>query len=146
MLKLEYYHIKTHEGKGTIVSKNYKEIIKQKIEYFKRELKAIYLAYKSPDMPLHAKILAAIVIAYALSPIDLIPDFIPILGYLDDFILIPLGVTLVVKLVPLELMEKCRLEADAQKDKDNPRSIIGGVVITAIWVLIIAFILYRFLK
>jgi uncharacterized membrane protein YkvA (DUF1232 family) len=65
---------------------------------------AIYLAYKDPRVPWYAKLLATCVVAYALSPVDLIPDFIPILGYLDDLILVPLGIYLVIKMIPDEVM------------------------------------------
>jgi uncharacterized membrane protein YkvA (DUF1232 family) len=77
----------------------------------KTETYAIYLAIKNPKMPWYAKGLAVCVLAYALSPIDLIPDFIPILGVLDDLILVPLGISIVIKMIPLEVLAECREKA-----------------------------------
>ncbi len=77
----------------------------------KRETYALYLAYRHPGVPWYAKAFSACVVAYAFSPIDLIPDFIPILGYLDDLILIPLGIALAMHMIPPEIMQDCRDEA-----------------------------------
>src|SRR5882672_9853477 len=77
----------------------------------KLEVYALYLAYRDPRVPLPARILAACVAAYAFSPIDLIPDFIPVLGYLDDLILVPLGVWLALRMIPAPVMAECRAKA-----------------------------------
>ena len=77
----------------------------------KAETYAIYLAYRDPRVPWHARLFAACVVGYAFSPIDLIPDFIPVLGYLDDLILIPLGITLALRMIPPEVMAECRQKA-----------------------------------
>ncbi|SHF68985.1 Protein of unknown function [Caldanaerobius fijiensis DSM 17918] len=90
--------------------------------------------------------MAAIVVAYALSPIDLIPDFIPVLGYLDDFILIPMGVAIALKLIPAEIMEECRKEAETKLESDIPEAKAAGVIIVVLWILILGFIGYRILK
>ena len=79
----------------------------------KREVMAIYLASRDPRVAWYSKALAVAVAAYALSPIDLIPDFIPVLGYLDDLIVVPLGIALVVRLIPPEVMEEYRVRATA---------------------------------
>lgn len=81
--------------------------IKAKPKAFKNKVSALFLAYKHKDIPLSVKIVAAIAIGYALSPIDLIPDFIPILGYLDDMVILPLLITLAIKLIPSNIMDEC---------------------------------------
>jgi uncharacterized membrane protein YkvA (DUF1232 family) len=98
----------------------------------KRDIYAVYLAGRSPDTPWHLKLLAAAVAAYALSPIDLIPDFIPVLGYLDDLILVPLGIWLVVSLIPDEAMAVYRTRADEIMQRPHDGR-IAALVIIAIW-------------
>lgn len=95
----------------------------------KREVGALWLAARDPRVPLAAKVAAAAVAAYALSPIDLIPDFIPVLGYLDDLVLVPLGILLAVRLVPPALMAEFRAEASARP----PASRAGALAIVALW-------------
>ena len=102
----------------------------------RREVYAIYLAYKDPRVPWYAKLLAACVVAYAFSPIDLIPDFIPILGYLDDLILVPLGIYLVLKWIPEEVMAECREKALATAGGDKPVNRFGAAIIVSVWVLL----------
>ena len=97
----------------------------------KRDVHAVWLAARDPRTPWYAKALAMLVAAYALSPIDLIPDFIPILGYLDDVVLVPLGVLLVVRMIPLEVMEEHR--AAAALAAERPGSRIAVAVIVALW-------------
>lgn len=97
----------------------------------KRDVHALYLASRDARVPWYAKVLAVAVAAYALSPIDLIPDFIPVLGYLDDIILVPLGVLLVVWLIPPEVMAEHREAAAASRQR--PVSRAAGVVIVVIW-------------
>lgn len=99
----------------------------------KRDVFALYLALRDPRVPWTAKVLAVLVVAYALSPIDLIPDFIPLLGYLDDAILLPLGILLVVWMIPQPVMEALRRQATARLDERLPRNRAAGVVIVAIW-------------
>lgn len=101
----------------------------------KRNVVALWLAARDPRVPMAAKVVAAIVAAYALSPIDLIPDFIPILGYLDDVILVPLGIALAVRMIPAPLMEDLRERATLV---DKPRSTVGLIAIVALWVVSIA--------
>ena len=99
----------------------------------KRDVLAIWIAARDSRTPWAAKIVAAAVAAYALSPIDLIPDFIPILGYLDDLIIVPLGVALVVRLVPPDLMAEFRALASARPVR--PRSYIAAVLIVGLWLM-----------
>ena len=121
------------------------ERMKEKARELKKQVFALYLAYKKKETPLIAKVFTVIVVAYALSPVDLIPDFIPVLGYLDDFILIPMGVAIALKLIPAEIMEECRKEAEAKLQSDIPEAKAAGVIIVMLWILILGFIGYRIL-
>ena len=98
----------------------------------KRDVVALFLAARDPRTPWYAKTAAACVAAYAFSPIDLIPDFIPVLGYLDDLLLVPAGIWLAVRLVPADLMDEFRREA-AKRDR-LPTSAMGALVIVVIWI------------
>ena len=97
-----------------------------------RDIHAVYLAARDPRMPWYVRVLAIAVAGYALSPIDLIPDFIPVIGYADDLVIVPLGIWLVVWLIPNEAMAEYR--AKAIEAEQRPRSKIAAVVIIAIWV------------
>src|SRR5205085_11774540 len=88
----------------------------------KREVMAIYLASRDPRVPWYSKALAVAVAAYALSPIDLIPDFIPVLGYLDDLLIVPLGIALVLRLMPPEVIKECRVRATASQSTSVSRA------------------------
>jgi uncharacterized membrane protein YkvA (DUF1232 family) len=96
----------------------------------KRDVVALWIAARDPRTPMGAKIVAAAVAAYALSPVDLIPDFIPVLGYLDDLLIVPLGIMLAVRLLPPELMAEFRTEATRQ---GRPTSRAGLAAIIIIW-------------
>ena len=115
--------------------------IKKEIKKLKQTLPAVFLVLKDKDTPLIPKIIAGITITYALSPIDLIPDFIPILGYLDDAIVLPLLITLTIKLIPLEVWNKnLELSKDIWKE-GNPKKWYFAIPIVLIWILIIYIIL-----
>ena len=103
----------------------------------KRDVLALYLAARDPRVPWYAKALAALVAAYALSPIDVIPDFIPVLGYLDDLILLPLGIAAVVRLIPDEVMADLRSQAE-ERILTRPRSWVGASVVVLLWVIVAA--------
>jgi uncharacterized membrane protein YkvA (DUF1232 family) len=105
---------------------------KQWARSLKRDVVAVWIAGRDPRVPWHAKALAAAVAAYALSPIDLIPDFIPVIGYLDDLIIVPLGLLLVIRLIPPELMEEFRIKA--AEHNNRPTSRAAAIAIIAIWV------------
>ncbi len=115
-------------------------LIKRNAKKLKREIGALYLAYRRQDVPLYAKIVSLLVVGYALSPIDLIPDFIPVLGYLDDLVLLPIGITLAVKLIPSNIMAECREQAESVFSEGKPKSWIAGGIIISIWILIIIII------
>jgi uncharacterized membrane protein YkvA (DUF1232 family) len=85
---------------------------KERARALKTEIKALDLARRDPRVPRRAKIVVALVAAYALSPIDLIPDFIPVVGYLDDLLILPLGIMIALKMIPAEVMRECRLKAE----------------------------------
>jgi uncharacterized membrane protein YkvA (DUF1232 family) len=120
----------------------------QQLKTWARRLKAnlilLWLCCRQPDMPWLPKIVALVTVAYAVSPIDLIPDFIPVLGFLDDVILLPLGIALALRLIPAGLQQRCRPEAQAmasERIKLNGRWLmVGGIVL--IW-LLIAWAIYR---
>lgn len=102
-----------------------------RLRALKRETLAVTIAARDPRTPWPAKALATLVVAYALSPIDLIPDFIPVLGYLDDLILVPLGIWLVLRLIPPRVMEEARVKAAAM---DRPgKSLWGLAIVVALW-------------
>ena len=112
----------------------------------KRDIHAIYLCSRDPRVPWHAKALAIFVAAYALSPIDLIPDFVPVLGYLDDVILVPIGIWLVVRLIPAHVMAEHRELAAAAHDR--PVSRTAAAVIVAIWIasaILCGWLIWRYL-
>jgi uncharacterized membrane protein YkvA (DUF1232 family) len=104
----------------------------------KVEVYALYLAYRDPRVPLYARLFAACVVAYAFSPIDLIPDPIPVLGYLDDLVLIPLGVALARKMLPPEVLAECRERSRQLMAQGKPVNRAAAVVIVAIWLALAA--------
>jgi uncharacterized membrane protein YkvA (DUF1232 family) len=111
---------------------------KERVKSLKGETYTLYLAYKHPLTPWYAKAFAGLVIAYAFSPIDLIPDFIPVLGYLDDMILIPFGIALALKMIPEDVMTESRTQAQNDLAEGKPVNRIAGVVIVLIWIALAA--------
>ncbi len=110
----------------------------QRARQLKAETCALYLAYRDPRTPWYARVCAAVVVGYAFSPIDLIPDFIPVLGYLDDLVLVPLGVWFALKLIPPEVMAESRDKAQTMLANGKPVSRAAAVVIVSIWILLAA--------
>lgn len=108
----------------------------------KTELRALYLAYKDPRTPLHARALAIVVVAYAFSPIDLIPDPIPILGYLDDLVLVPLGIALTLRMIPPDVLAECRAKARTEETGAGPKGTAAAVAVVAVWLLLAALAVY----
>ena len=102
----------------------------------KADVIALWIAARDRRTPWYAKAVAAAVAAYALSPIDLIPDFIPVLGYLDDLLIVPLGIMLAVRLIPDDLMAEFRTEAARQSDR--PRSVLAAIAIALVWIVSLA--------
>lgn len=111
--------------------------LKERAKKLKTDIPAIFLALKNKETPIAAKLVAAVTVAYALSPIDLIPDFIPVLGYLDDVILLPALVALTVRLIPKETMEKNRKLAEGLWKNGKPKKWYYAVPIVLIWLLVI---------
>jgi uncharacterized membrane protein YkvA (DUF1232 family) len=112
---------------------------KKRAQQLKTEVYALYLAYKDPRTPCYARMLSALVVAYAFSPIDLIPDPIPVLGYLDDLVLIPLGVYLALKLIPKEVMVDSRARAIEVMAEGKPVNKVAALVIVLIWIGVVVF-------
>ena len=112
------------------------ETWKKRARQLKIETYAIYLAYKNPRTPWYARFFAACVVGYALSPIDLIPDFIPVLGYLDDLVLIPLGIAFALKMIPQNVLAECREKAQATMSQNKPTNWVAAGIIIAIWLLL----------
>jgi uncharacterized membrane protein YkvA (DUF1232 family) len=108
----------------------------------KRETFVLFLAYKHPDTPWYAKAFAGLVVAYAFSPIDLIPDFVPVLGYLDDLILVPLGIALALKMIPAEVLVEARRQAKQSFADGKPRNWVAGAVIILIWLVVLALVIF----
>ncbi len=113
--------------------------LKSKARRLKREVAALYFAYRDARTPWLARIFALLVVSYALSPIDLIPDFIPVLGYLDDLILVPVGIALALKMIPAEVMVDARQRASHPTEIEKFGWIFAAIII-AIWVLVAALI------
>lgn len=111
---------------------------KEHARHLKGETFALYLAARHPETPWYAKVFVAGIVAYAFSPIDLIPDFVPVLGYLDDLILIPLGIAIAIRLIPPEVLADCRSRAQASMAGGKPVSRIAAVVIIGIWITLAA--------
>ena len=109
------------------------ENLKQRAHSLKTETIVLYLAARHPETPWYAKLSIAGIVAYALSPIDLIPDFIPVFGYLDDLILLPLGISLAIKLIPAPVLAECRIKVHEMDPQDKPVSYVAGAVIAVIW-------------
>ncbi len=99
---------------------------------------ALYFAVRDPRTPITAKLFAGMVVAYALSPIDLIPDFIPVLGYLDDIVIVSLGIWLALKLIPAEVMADAHARAEHLESRWLPRSYLAAVIIALLWVTVVS--------
>jgi len=118
--------------------------LKDQARQLREQLSAVFLAYRRSDTPRRAKIVAAITVCYALSPIDLIPDFIPVLGYLDDLIILPLLIAWSIRLVPPEIMQECREQAASVWPNGKPEQAIYAVPIILFWVAVIGVIICAF--
>jgi uncharacterized membrane protein YkvA (DUF1232 family) len=120
----------------------------KRLKWLKREAYTLYYACGDRRVTWYAKLLAVCVVTYAFSPIDLIPDFIPVLGYLDDLLIVPLGVFLVSTLISKEVMAACREQAEAAiiAGKDKPKSLIGAAIIVTIWLLLAGLGIFLFLR
>jgi uncharacterized membrane protein YkvA (DUF1232 family) len=115
----------------------YQERWRQRVRELTRGSYALYLAARDPRVPWYAKAVVALVAGYAFSPIDLIPDFIPVLGYLDDLLLLPLGIALAIRLIPADVWRDCLARADARPAGCEPRSWIAAAIIIGIWLAVL---------
>jgi uncharacterized membrane protein YkvA (DUF1232 family) len=110
--------------------------LKSYAKKLKQNLFVLYLSYKDSRVPWYAKFIAICVVAYAFSPIDLIPDFIPVLGYLDDLIIVPLGISFALKLIPHLIIEENRVKAEEMRQNGKPKNWFVGIIFIVIWVLL----------
>ena len=111
---------------------------KQRARRLKQETVALYLAYRDPRVPWYARAFALLVVAYAFSPIDLVPDFIPVLGYLDDLLLVPLGIVLALRMIPPDVMAESRERAAQISAEGKPTNWAAAAVIVVVWVALAA--------
>jgi len=119
--------------------------LKERAQKLKTDIPAVFLALKRKETPWYAKVTAAIVVIYALSPIDLIPDFIPILGYLDDVILLPALIALTLKLIPPSVFAECRRQSEGMWQNGKPEKWYYAIPFVMIWVAVITLIVIAFL-
>ena len=106
--------------------------LRERARALKRDLGALAIAARDPRTPLAAKLVAGLTLAYALSPVDLIPDFIPVLGLLDDLILVPLGLALAIRLIPPDVLEDAR----TREAERPPQSLVGAALVIGVWVIL----------
>ncbi len=111
---------------------------KRRARGLKAQTYALYLAYRHPRTPWYAKVLAALVVGYVFSPIDPIPDFIPVIGLLDEMVVVPIGVLIAAKLVPPDVFAECREKAHSIAEGEKPVSRVAAVVVVAVWLLFVA--------
>ncbi|MBA9085077.1 uncharacterized membrane protein YkvA (DUF1232 family) [Fontibacillus solani] len=122
------------------MSKSNLSKLKSYARKLKQNLFVLYLSYRDNRTPWYAKVVAICVVAYAFSPIDLIPDFIPVLGYLDDLIIVPIGISLALKLIPSHIIEDNREKAEEIKKNGKPKNWFVGILFILIWVLLAVWI------
>lgn len=120
--------------------------LKDRANKLKLDIPAVYISLKKKETPIIAKILAAITVAYALTPIDLIPDFIPVLGFLDDLILLPLLIALTVKFIPKDIFDQCRVESENLWGNGKPKKWYFSIPIILIWIAFVLLIVKIFIK
>ncbi|MEG2080837.1 MAG: YkvA family protein [Oscillospiraceae bacterium] len=120
--------------------------LKERAKNLKKDIPAVFLALKHKKTPWYAKIIAALTVGYALSPIDFIPDFIPVLGYLDDIIILPLLVLLVIKLIPDDVFSQCRKDAENLWKDGKPKKWYYAIPIMLFWIIIVFLIAKAFIK
>lgn len=118
------------------------ERLKSRARLLKRDAYALYIAARDPRVPWYAKVFLGLVVAHTFSPIDLIPDFVPVLGYLDDLIITPLGIALVLKMIPAEVMTEARRQSEELVRQGKPISRVGAVLVIAVWLAILAIMVW----
>ena len=122
------------------------EGLRRRVRALKAETLALYYVARDPRVPWYARLFVTAVVAYALSPIDLIPDFVPVLGYLDDLILVPLGIMLALRMVPQPILDECRARAHAELAGNRPTSRVGLAVVVGIWIAAAALTIWLLLQ
>lgn len=115
--------------------------LKARAKKLKTDIPALFLAIKDKDTPIIAKVVAGITVAYSLSPVDLVPDFIPVLGYLDDIILLPMLVALTIKFIPKDVLERNRKQAEEMWQDGKPKKWYYAIPIIVVWIIVIGLIL-----
>ena len=120
--------------------------VKDRAKKLKTDIHAVFIALKKKETPMIAKILAGITVGYALSPIDLVPDFIPVLGYLDDVIILPILVALTVNLIPKDVFSLCQKEAENLWADGKPKKWFYAIPIVLLWLVIILLIIKAFIN
>ncbi len=125
---------------GRVIIVERRMSLKEKAQKLKTDVPAVFLALRKKETPILAKIFAGLTVAYALSPIDLIPDFIPVLGYLDDVIILPGLVALTIKLIPTDTFEECRIEAAGLWADGKPKKWYYAVPIALVWLLVVVMV------
>lgn len=120
--------------------------VKNRARALKREAYALYIAARDPRVPWYAKAFLALVLAYAFSPIDLIPDFVPVLGYLDDLVIIPLCIIIALKMIPPEVMVEARRQSEEFLQQGKPISRAGAIMVVAIWLVILIAIVWAIVQ
>lgn len=111
---------------------------RQRAAQLKRETYALYLAYRDPRTPWYARVFAALVIGYVFSPIDPIPDFIPVVGLLDEMVVVPIGVLVAARMIPADVLAECREKAREAAEGERPVSRVAAVVVVCVWLLCVA--------
>ena len=119
--------------------------LKERAKKLKTDIPAVFLSLKDRRTPWYAKIIAAVIVVYALSPIDLIPDFIPVLGYLDDLIILPALIALCVKCIPAEVFADCQCRAEGMWNGGRPEKWYYAIPFVLIWVAVIALLIIAFI-
>ena len=120
------------------------EKIKLKVKQLKRQIVIVYLAYMHKDVKWYKKAFLLLILIYAASPIDLIPDFIPILGMLDDIILIPLGIIIAIKIIPKNVWKECKINAENGISIDSKYKKMGAALISLIWIIVLILVIKSF--
>ena len=115
--------------------------LKERARKLKTDIPALFLALKDKETPVLAKVLAGITVAYALSPIDLAPDFIPVLGYIDDIILLPMLIVATIKFIPKNVLDRCRKQSEGMWKEGKPKKWYYAMPIVLIWLVIIVLLL-----
>lgn len=111
--------------------------LKERANKLKKNVPAVFLALKDEDTPVIAKVFAAVAVAYALSPVDLIPDFIPVLGYIDDVVLLPMLIAITVKLIPKDVWARCQKESENMWENGKPKKWYFAIPVVLLWLLVI---------